>query len=87
MTDKVVLDIDDMTLGELDEFEEKSGQSLADFETGLKAKSITILVYLFLKRSNPDYTEDDAKKVRLADVDFKGAETESVEANPTEGDS
>jgi len=69
------IDIGDLTLGELEEFEDIAGMPAAALTNGTPpAKAITALVYLSQKRENPAYTLDDARKERVTSLKFGGDE-------------
>ena len=76
---KFTIDLNTLTLGELEEFEEKSGTTLEEFGNGKASTKATIaLIYIQEKRSNPAYTMDDARKIRLTEI-----EVAEEAANPT----
>ena len=79
---EVIIDLDDLELGEIEEFEELSGVSIAQIQSGLPAKAISVLVWIIKRKQDPDYTLDMARKVKLSSVDFA-----EDDANPTEGGS
>jgi len=65
--EKIVLDVDSLTLGELEEFEELTGLTLDSLVAGrLPAKAITTLVFLTTRRANPEFTLDDARQLPLS---------------------
>lgn len=79
----LVVDFDEMELGELEDFEEVSElemQAVLDGTQTLTVKAITALVWIHKRRSDPDFTLEDARKTKLSTVDF----TKPTE-NPTEG--
>lgn len=84
MTDptKLEIDIEDLTLGEVEEFEEASGgATVSDINRGnVPARAITALVWVFKKRGDASFTLDNARALKLSDLHF-------AEENPTEGDS
>lgn len=94
---KIQMNMDDLTFGELEEFENitglilseamkseivrdpKTGQAVPDpedpkgrplRETRMSVKTMMGLVYIVLKRDNPDITFDEVKKIRVNDIDF-----------------
>lgn len=76
------IDVNDLTLGEVEFFEEESGLTLADLQSGaMTTKAVTALVCAVKRRENPDYTMDDARKVKLSEfnvgMDPTTAEDES----------
>lgn len=82
MTDEVRIDISDLTLGEAEEFEEITGLALSNFGEGkpFPAKAIVALVYLTQHRTDPDFTLDDARGVRMSALSTGSVE---VETDPT----
>ena len=94
------LNPEDLSLGDLEDFETITGQSLQDAlaakpvidpETGEQAKdekgrplreaqlSITVikaLVYLTKRRENPDFKLEDARKVKITELNFTEADEE-----------
>lgn len=79
---EVVIDLDDLELGEIEEFEELSGVSIAQVQSGLPAKAVTVLVWITQRKLDPNYTLEMARKVKLSSVDFA-----EDDANPTVGGS
>lgn len=79
---KFTMDVEDLTLGEIEEFEKASGgEKLASVQRGeVGAAAITALVWVFKKRENPDYSLDDARTVKLSELQWD-------EGNPTGGGS
>ena len=74
---KFTIDLNTLTLGELEEFEEKSGTTLEEFGNGKASTKATIaLIYIQEKRTNPEYTMDDARKIRITEIEV------AEEANP-----
>jgi hypothetical protein len=60
--------LDDLELGEVEEFETAmGGQTMAEVDLS-SAKAIIWLVYLVKRREDPEYTLDDARSVKLTDI-------------------
>ena len=75
----ISIDVNDLTLGEVEFFEEESGLTLNDLQDGsMNSKAIIALVCVVERRKNPEYTMDDARKVKLSEF--------SVGADPTTGE-
>jgi hypothetical protein len=72
--------LDDLSLGEIEEFETALGTTMADVDLS-SAKAIIWLVYLVRRRENPEYTLEDARAVKLTDI----IRPEEEEARPTDG--
>ena len=65
--DTIVLDLDDMTLGELEVIEEVAG---AEAVMLLMAKQMTVkaliaVAYVVRRRTNPEFTVEDAKSIKV----------------------
>jgi hypothetical protein len=93
---KVTLDMDDLTFGEMEDFEKVTGLVMSDAvktvnvldadgrpvpdpddpkgrplkESKMSAKAMMGMVYLGLRKENPDITFDDVRKLKLSEVDF-----------------
>lgn len=81
MADKLTVNIDDLTLGELEDFEEAAGISVADIQArggSMPVRAVSALVWVTKRRDDKDFTLDQARKIKLSEVEF---------TNPTEGDS
>jgi len=65
------INIEDLTIGELETIEEVCGCSLdkLDFEHPT-AKLMLAIVYVAGRRENPDFSLDDARQVRLTEVEL-----------------
>lgn len=63
-------DIEHLTLGEIAQLEELSGQSLSEFssDTAPKARFLTALAYLAKRRENPAFTFSEAEALTLTDL-------------------
>lgn len=69
MSLQISIDINDMTLGELEEIEETTGLAISALGNGT-AKAMTALIWISERRNNPEFTLDDARKVRISEVEF-----------------
>jgi len=80
----VVIDLDSLNFDEMDELETISGCSFDEIgEAGRpKAKVMKALVFITLKRQNPDITLDEVGKMSLTDIDFEG-DGLGTDVNPT----
>lgn len=69
-SEEIRLDPNELTLGEGEEFEELTGLAIASLKPGaaIPSKALSVLVYLVKRRSNPDYTLDDARRIRYAEL-------------------
>lgn len=89
---KIALDPNALSFGDLEDFETATGEGL--METfgkvgedgnlqGLKIKTMVALVWVCGRQENPDFTLDDARKVRLNDLEI---DVVGEAADPTPGD-
>lgn len=68
---RITFDVDTMTLGEVEEFEAISGLDITQMAGGqLPSKAIIAIVYLQQRRENPAYTLEDARKVRVSELEW-----------------
>jgi len=84
MSGKMIIDMDSLTFDEMDELEVLSGStfdSLTDKGTP-KAKLMKALVFITLKRSDPNITFEEVGKMTLQAMDFTGDATGTL-VNPT----
>lgn len=109
---KLRLNIDDLSLGDMEAFEDATGKDIMevlkprpviDPETGrpvkdpddpkgrplmqaqVTAKAFVGLVYLALRRDNPDLTMADVRGMKLSEIDFDIDQEDSAGvADPTE---
>lgn len=78
-------DLDDLTLDEMSEIEELcDGTPYSDLNFG-SAKQLRALVFVLMKRSEPDIRIEDVGRVRM--VDFVQADEEMPPLPPGEADS
>jgi len=62
----ILVDPDDLTLGEVEDFEQASGTSIANVLAGeVSARALIALVWVMKRRDNPAFTMDDARKIRF----------------------
>lgn len=82
--DEVRIDLADLTLGEVEEFEEITELALSNFGEGkpFPAKALVALVYLTKRRADPAFTIEDARRVRISELSYGAAEA-VVPADPT----
>lgn len=110
---KVSVNMDDLTFGELELFEEVTGLVMSDAikqeivrdpkgrpvadpddpkgrplkEVKMSAKAMMGMVYLGLRKANPDMTFEDVRNLKLSDVDFEMEETPNLaerDVDPTQ---
>lgn len=63
--DGVEYEIESLELGELEWLEEDLGQSVDEIHFG-SARAVVRIVWLFRKRTNPDLTLDDIRKMPMS---------------------
>lgn len=88
------IDINRLTLGELEFIEEYCGQRWADAANDGGSKFTIALVYIMGRRDNPEYTIDDARNVEVLEVNWgldpvppgDAAESENSPSSPTGGE-
>ena len=63
--------IENLTLGEIAQLEELSGQSLSEFsdDSAPKAKFLTAMAYLAKRRTDKTYTFSQAEALTLSELD------------------
>lgn len=71
---KLSINPDDLTLEELEVLEETLGTGIdGAFADGKpKAKAMRVIIWLMKRREDPDFTLEDAGKLRLSDLDLEG---------------
>lgn len=80
----IEIDLNEFTLGEVEELENAVGRSLAElFEGSNTGLAYAWCIYIQNRRSDPSYTLEQAKSVKWPDVSFKKAEDKAVD--PTAG--
>jgi hypothetical protein len=85
--------LDDFELGELEWLEEELGFSFASLESGnqqaaealASMKSVTRIVYLIKKRDDPEYTLEQARKIKLSAVFSEEDQNGNGKAKPAKG--
>lgn len=75
--DSVVIDLDALTLADLEELEEKFNKSAGELMREMRTSTLRFLVYLSKRRTDPSYTYDDTanltmSQVRMGEVDPTG---------------
>lgn len=70
---KIALDVNDLTLGEIEEMEQTAGVQLAELGNG-SAKSTIALIWVSQRRADPSFTLEDARALKVTELEF---------ANPT----
>jgi hypothetical protein len=71
---------DDLELGEVELLEETMDAALDEINFS-RAKAMRVLVYILVKRDNPDFTMEDASHIKLASfADSAPADTDAPAA-------
>lgn len=104
---KVSMDMDDLTFGELEEFENATGLVMSEAvksvivrdkdgrpvpdpddekgrplkEVRMSAKAMMGMVYLAIRRQNPETTFEDVRRLKMNDVEFDVQESGDEEGN------
>lgn len=78
------MDVSKLTMGEVAQVESLSGLSINEVgdETKPKGLALAALAYVAKKRTNPEFTWNDAQALTMADVQDVLGETEEPEAGP-----
>ena len=64
------IELEDLTLGEAEELETLTGITLESIARGKPpVKVLTALLYLVNRRDNPAFTMDDARAIKIAQLD------------------
>ena len=85
----IELDVDFFTVGEVEDLEEATGYSLQGLARvlgsgDLPMKVLKALVWVVRRRSEPEFTLDDVRALRLSEIEFAGAaETDEPAEDPT----
>ena len=84
MSEKVVVDVSDLTLGELTEVGELLGMPLHEImQSPRQPDGIAAVICVQKRRDDPSYTLDDARRVKMKDVDMRDAPDPEVAAGGT----
>lgn len=90
---KIQFDVEALTYGDMEDFESATGEGLlavigaikADDDgnldmSGLKMSTLVSLIWILGRAQNPEFTRDDARKVRLDELELT-----EPEPDPTPG--
>ncbi len=83
----IEFDPDDLTLGEIEDMEEAAGVSFQKLlkmfsEEDLSTRAMRAVMWIMLRRDDPDYTFEDAKDLTVSDID--NLEIVDSDGNPLE---
>jgi hypothetical protein len=77
MTERIRVDMADLTLGELADVSELLDGGLSDTLTGAQQpRAIAAIVCVVQRRTNPDYTLDQALALKMSDLEIVNADAE-----------
>lgn len=76
MTEALEFDPNSLTLQEMCDLEEATGENAYSSLAGgvPSAKTLAGLVWIVKRRTDPGFSFDDAKKLKVSDLDFQVAE-------------
>lgn len=109
---KISINMDDLTFGELEVFEDITGMVMSDAiktefvrdskgnkipdpddpkgrplqETKMGVKAMMGMVFLSLRRDNPEITWESVRQMKLADIDFEVVENDEGKDEESESD-
>jgi hypothetical protein len=68
LPEEITIDFDELTLGDVEQLEEIAGPEAADraLEGKVGGKALVALAYITLRKTNPEVTLDDVRKVKVA---------------------
>ena len=72
---RIDIDVNSLTLGEIDFFEEASGLSFDELSGGkVTTKALMALIVIQERRKNPEYSMADAAGISIAELDVSALE-------------
>lgn len=73
---KIELNLEKLTLREMEDFETASGMAIGDVGSGksMSARALRALVWIAQRRADPAFTFEDAGDVEVSALDFGGGE-------------
>lgn len=87
---KITLDVNALTFGDLEDYETTTGSGLMEQFgkigpdgdlSAIRAKDLVALIWVCGRQTDPEFTLDDARKVRIDELEVDEAEA----ADPTPG--
>lgn len=66
---KIALNVDDLTLGEIEEMEQAAGIKLPELGSG-SAKATIALIWISQRRIDPAFTLEDARALKVTELEF-----------------
>jgi hypothetical protein len=73
----LAFDPDDLTIGEMEQFEDVVGQTMTSAlsdPSNMSAKALKAIVWIVNRRTNPEYTLEDAASVKVSSLDVSSVE-------------
>lgn len=83
MAEQIRFSEDDLTIGDLEDFEEIVGASIDDaFQDGksVSTKTLKAVVFITKRRDNPDFTLEDARKVKVSELVLEPSKADPTDA-------
>lgn len=70
---KLTLDFDDLTVGDIEDFEAACGIDITTLGPGnVPSKALAPLIWITQRRTNPAFTIEDARAVRISELEYEG---------------
>lgn len=89
LPDKVVIDAEKLTLGDLEEVEELSGMSFSALQNnpgGVPLKALRALAFVTVRKTHPDVTFEDCKGFKQGSIVNAGEDGAADPPQSPEGD-
>lgn len=88
LPDEVVIDLEALTLGDLEDVEEQTGMgfsALINNPGGMPIKGLRALAFVTVRRDLPDVTYEDCRGFAQGAIRVKGDDTSDPPQSPDEG--
>lgn len=83
---KLTFDFDELTVGDIEDFEDACGIPIFEVKQGsVPTKALAPLIWISERRNNPAFTLDDARKVRVSDLEYGDPPAEAGDGASTAG--
>lgn len=80
----LIIDPSSLTYGEMEDWEEASGQTISDLASNnLTARGMRALVWIIKRRTDPNFSLEDARNLKMADTDVSGPSADPTNAAGT----
>jgi len=71
VAEKITLNIDDLTIQDLQDFEDEVGKPLSEaVGDNMSARALKALVWVVKRAEDPNFTLDDAGKIKVEELDL-----------------